>query len=222
MGHTPEVWGSSCVNGPNTRAWEQQEWNTTKKQKKSGVSMERSKAITKTKSYSHDGISLPNQNTILINIISSYFIRYGKIQWNSINKKMDLNNRKMKNDPPSPDRDVWRVLKCVRDEMFKEFGESNTICFNGHSYEWKWAKKSNSEPGSRLSYHMIVFFNTRQCRQSIGWGRIEKDWQVGWISVEMNDESRGKRDRPSYIRNWMNGVKVGLDEWCKGGLRWMV
>ena len=38
--------------------------------------MERSKAVTKEKSP--DGLSHPNQNTIIINIILQYFIRYGK------------------------------------------------------------------------------------------------------------------------------------------------
>ena len=47
------------------------------KDKKRGVSMER---ITKagTKEKSPDSQSLPNQNTILINIIYYYFPRYGK------------------------------------------------------------------------------------------------------------------------------------------------
>ena len=40
------------------------------------VSMEKSKAGTKKRSP--DGLSLPNQNPIIINIICSYFIRYGK------------------------------------------------------------------------------------------------------------------------------------------------
>ena len=51
---------------------------------------------------SPDGLSLPNQNTILINIKWYYFKRYGKktIQLTKIN--MDLNNRKMTNDLFSP------------------------------------------------------------------------------------------------------------------------
>ena len=39
--------------------------------------MERGKAGTKKRSP--DGLSLPNQNTIIINIIWYYFKRYGKI-----------------------------------------------------------------------------------------------------------------------------------------------
>ena len=66
---------------PNTRAWEQQELNKVKKTneegKKRGVSMERSKAGTK-ENRSSDGLTLPIQNTIIINIISYYFTRYGK------------------------------------------------------------------------------------------------------------------------------------------------
>ena len=61
---------------PNTHAWEQQERNETKRDedgKKRGVSMERSKAGTNKRS--HEGLSLPNQNTIIINKIWQYFIR---------------------------------------------------------------------------------------------------------------------------------------------------
>ena len=54
------------------KQWEQQEWNKIKKQmkkdgKKRGVSMERSKAGTK--KTSPDGLSHPNQNTIIIKLI---------------------------------------------------------------------------------------------------------------------------------------------------------
>ena len=62
--------------------------------------MESSKAGTKKRSP--DGLSHPNPNTIIINTI--YFIRNGKIIMKSnYQKKMDLNNRKMKNHPNSPD-----------------------------------------------------------------------------------------------------------------------
>ena len=43
-----------------------------------GVTMERSKACTKEKSP--DGLSLPVQNKIIINIIWYYFTRYEKVQ----------------------------------------------------------------------------------------------------------------------------------------------
>ena len=46
----------------------------TKKQKKKDVSRERSKAGTK--KLSPGGLSLPNQNTMMINIIWQYFIKY--------------------------------------------------------------------------------------------------------------------------------------------------
>ena len=49
---------------------------TDEEGKKIGVSIERSKAITKERSP--DGLSLPNQITILINITWHSFIRYGK------------------------------------------------------------------------------------------------------------------------------------------------
>ena len=53
--------------------------------------MERSKAGTKYK-ISPDGLSLSNQNTIIINI-TWYSIRYGEYNENQLTKnKMDLNN----------------------------------------------------------------------------------------------------------------------------------
>ena len=54
--------------------------------------MERSTAGTKERSP--DGLSLVNQNTILINIIWYYFKRYGKstMKFNKQKNKMDLNN----------------------------------------------------------------------------------------------------------------------------------
>ena len=57
-----------------------------------------------TKERSPDCLSLPNQNTILMNIKLYYFTRYGKkyIEIILTISKMDLNNRKMTNYPPSP------------------------------------------------------------------------------------------------------------------------
>ena len=55
--------------------------------KKRGESMERSKA--RTKNRSPDILSLPSQNTILINIIWYYFKRYVKIT-------IKFNNQKIK------------------------------------------------------------------------------------------------------------------------------
>ena len=50
--------------------------DTDEEGKKKGVSIERSKAGTKERSP--DGVALPNQNTILINIACYYCTRYGK------------------------------------------------------------------------------------------------------------------------------------------------
>ena len=62
--------------------------------------MEISKAGTKQRSP--NGLSLPNQNTILINIILQYSIRNGKNNEIQLTRnKIGLNNRKMKNHPPS-------------------------------------------------------------------------------------------------------------------------
>ena len=49
---------------------------TDEEGKQRGASMESSKAGTKERS--RDGLSLPNQNTIIINKVCQYFIRDGK------------------------------------------------------------------------------------------------------------------------------------------------
>ena len=99
--------GNSCTSVfPNTSAWEQQERNKTKETdedgKKRGSSMERSKAGTNKRSP--DGLSHPNQNTIIIkqNMVIFYkkWKKYNEIQLTK--SKMDLNIRKMTNHPPSP------------------------------------------------------------------------------------------------------------------------
>ena len=59
--------------------------------------MERSQAGTKGRSL--DCLALPNQNTIQINNMV-LFSKYKEIQLTK--NKMDLNNRKMTNHPPSP------------------------------------------------------------------------------------------------------------------------
>ena len=67
--------------------------------------MERSTAGTKEK-RSPDGLSLPNQYIILINIIWYYFKTYGKstMKFNQQKNKMDFDQSKIKNDPPSSKR----------------------------------------------------------------------------------------------------------------------
>ena len=47
------------------------------------------KSTAGTNKRSPDGLSLPNQNTILIKIKWYYFKRYGKNTMNSINKKQN-------------------------------------------------------------------------------------------------------------------------------------
>ena len=84
--------GNSCTSVfPNTRAWEQQERNKTKKTdedgKKRGVSMERSKAGTNKRSP--DRLSHPNQKTIIISKIWKYFIRNGKSKEIQLTKKQN-------------------------------------------------------------------------------------------------------------------------------------
>ena len=63
--------------------------------------MERSKAGTNKRSP--DGLSHPNENTIIKKIMWKYFIRWKKYNEIQLTKnKMDLNNLKIKNHPPSP------------------------------------------------------------------------------------------------------------------------
>ena len=96
--------GSSCRSVfPNTLTWAQQEWEqkeeTDEEGKKRGVSIE-SKEFTKERTP--DGLSVPNQNTILINIILFYKIwnKYNEIQLTK--NKMGLDNPRMTNHPSSP------------------------------------------------------------------------------------------------------------------------
>ena len=72
--------------------------------------MERSTVVTKEKRMS-DGLSLPIQNTIIINIIWCYFTSMEKEQLNSIKKKKDVNNRKMTNPIP------WSLLSEAVDKL---------------------------------------------------------------------------------------------------------
>ena len=88
--------GNSCTGVfPNTRAWEQQERNKTKKQTK----MVRSKAGTNKRFP--NGLSHPNQNTIIIKNMVIFYNKWEKYNVIQLTKnKMDLNNRK-KNHPSS-------------------------------------------------------------------------------------------------------------------------
>ena len=82
--------GSSCRSVfPNTLTWEQKE-ETDEEGKKRGVSIERSKEGTKERTP--DGLSVPNQNTILINIILFYKIRnkYNEIQFTKNKMGLDI------------------------------------------------------------------------------------------------------------------------------------
>ena len=80
--------------------------------------MGRSKVGT-IKKRSPDGLIYPNQTTIIINIICWYIIRDGKstLKFNE-QRKMDLNNRKMKkNHPPSPV--IFEI--CPNNKYFQRF-----------------------------------------------------------------------------------------------------
>ena len=71
--------------------------------------MEKSKAGAKERSP--DSLSITNQNTILIKIKCYYFTRYGKKNEIELTKnKMDFNNRKMTNRPPSPNKWVGQFF----------------------------------------------------------------------------------------------------------------
>ena len=74
----------------------------TGEESKRVVSMEGSKAGTNKRSP--DGLSQPNQNTILINIIVLYYNMWKKHNEIQLTKtKTGLNNRKMTNHPPFPE-----------------------------------------------------------------------------------------------------------------------
>ena len=73
------------------------------------------KSTAGTKERSPDNLSLPKQNTILINIKWYYFTRYGK-KYNEIQltkNKMYSNNRKMPNHPLSPATGYNRKMKVI-------------------------------------------------------------------------------------------------------------
>ena len=70
---------------------------------KRGVSMEKSTAGTNKRSP--DGLSHPNRNTIIINNLVKFYKKWKKYNEIQLTKnKMDLNNRKMTNHPPSPSK----------------------------------------------------------------------------------------------------------------------
>ena len=87
------------------------------------MSLEKSKEGTKERSP--DSLSLPNQNTILINIKWYYFTWYAKkIQWNPINKKQNRlersKNYKSSTLPqPKLDCDWSLALLVFKDEFLK-------------------------------------------------------------------------------------------------------
>ena len=92
--------------------------------------MEKSKPGAKERSP--HGLSLPNQNTILIYIKCYSFTRNRKKkQWNSMNKKqMNLNNRKMTDHSPSPNFNICiSILKCGKKKK-KRKKEKRNVYWN--------------------------------------------------------------------------------------------
>ena len=73
------MWNSCKSVFPNTFAWEQQERNNVKKQthtiRREAAGWEE---VKRERKKSPGGLSLPNLNTIIINIIFYNFLRYGK------------------------------------------------------------------------------------------------------------------------------------------------
>ena len=97
--------GNSCTSVfPNTSAWQQQEWNKTKRQTKN---VRREAWVWKDVKRRHKKSRRPittwskyiinNHNVVLFYKI---WKTYNEIQ--STTNKMDLNNRKITNHPPSP------------------------------------------------------------------------------------------------------------------------
>ena len=61
------------------------------------------KSTAGTNKRSPDGLSHPNRNTIMINNLVKFYENWEKNNAIQLTKnKMDLNNRKMTNHPPSP------------------------------------------------------------------------------------------------------------------------
>ena len=85
------------------------------------------KSTAGTNKRSPDGLSLPNYNTILINIKWYYFTRYGK-KYNEIQltKKIDFNIRKMTNHPPSPDI-IIKTLVAYLDVILLFVSQTSTL-----------------------------------------------------------------------------------------------
>ena len=105
--------GNSCTNVfPNTRAWEQQEWNKIKKQMKT-IIMEawvwKEVKRHEWKKSRRPITTYQKYNMNKHNIVLFYKIwkMYDEIQLTK--NKMDLNNRKMTNHPPSSER--RKILK---------------------------------------------------------------------------------------------------------------
>ena len=102
------VFFRTLAHGNSSNEIRQIKWQTKKVRREAWVWKEVKRG---TKERSPDGLSQPNQNTILINIIWYSFKRYGK-------STMDLNNRKMTNHPHSPVNDkknqsVYNLLMII-------------------------------------------------------------------------------------------------------------
>ena len=107
-----------CTSGfPNTHAWEQQEWNKTIRQTKTLRRDARvwKKCTAGTNKRNPDGLSHLNRNTIINNLVKLYkkWKKNNEIQLTK--NKMDLNNRKMTNHPPSPEwKKTWDTRRLRR------------------------------------------------------------------------------------------------------------
>ena len=100
--------GNSCRSVfSSTRAWEHQECNKIKSRMEKArrarrVSMEKSKAGTKKMKYQPPITTLSKYNINKHNMVV-FCRKWKKYNVNKVTKnRMDLNNRKMKNYPPSP------------------------------------------------------------------------------------------------------------------------
>ena len=117
------------------------------------------------KKTSPDGLSHPNQNTIIINKIWYYFIRNGKstmkFNWQ---KKMDLNIWKITNHPPSPLHPQYHWgNSATKNDLFRN---GPAKCSHSHASKEnkKWTEVSQCFKNKLISFRvrsLCVFTETR-------------------------------------------------------------
>ena len=132
-----------------------QDQETDEGGKKRGMSMERSKAGTKERSP--DCLSIPNQNTILMNIISIILEDMENEQRNLINKKQD-ELKQSKNHLPSPHMAMENAELLHEHFLTLALGNCKNKRIQAEKSEYvkkvKWAR--NKKKSRMSSYRLTV------------------------------------------------------------------